>query len=430
MRIQTILIIGLILLFGGLAIAQSNTATSVAVPTAVTTTSASTTTAVVADADYCHAVDVLEEKATACRAAGKSYFFKTTSSNGVRCRDIECYDPASCPDDAEYTRAIDRCVNVEKVSYTKYQDDQGCTQIKCVAAQIPPTQRPDVTPDAATYCKKLVNEKGCVEIYCNDGYRYNSCEDTAACSAPPSQGVSCKAYTDSDGCYVQSCSNGKTDRSCPDRQSVKCEVEKLDDGCYIKKCSDGTKSTSCPQQAVTCSTERDSDGCVITKCDNGKYSKECPVADPVKEVKCEVFERSDGHKIKECDNGFRVDYTDLKAYCAKTGVNYENTDTAAATKCVYGDNGEYIARVSEDGTRTECVINFEAKTRYCTDGTVVKDGRNLTDPAANASGDITTTMETTLGNTGVTTTTATDAQGNSSPLDGLARFFASIFGGK
>ena len=419
MRIPTILIIGLVLLFGGLALAQSTT-TATATPTVVTVFNPTTTvtTVEVADTDYCHSLDALEEKARSCRAQGQSYYWITSTSDGERCKTIACVDPAVCPTVDQLEQKIEYCLEKEKVSYTKYQDEKGCTQIKCVA----PTasrlvDQPTYNQSENTTCKKIVNEKGCVEIYCNDGYRFNSCDDAKICTV---QNLACKSYTDADGCYVTSCSNGETKRSCPDKQEVKCEVEKLDDGCYIKTCSDGTRSTSCSAQTNVCRSVVDNDGCTVTKCENGKSSRECPVADVAKEVKCEVFERSDGHRIKECDNGFRVDYTQLKEYCAKTGVNYEDSAAAAAIKCVYGDNGEYTARVTDDGTRTECVINFEAQTEYCTDGTVAKETKQLPEAASDVA----------AGGNGNSNSANTAAPSpNASPIAGLMRFFASIFGG-
>lgn len=420
MRIQTLFIIGAILLFSGMSFAQTTATTTSAADVAVSTTA------------YCRPVDALEETARECREAGRSFYFtQSTNADGTACRDIVCQDPSVCPTMDMIERQINHCIVDEKVSYTKYVDEKGCTQVRCVATPHPVNTVP---PQATVTCKKTVSDQGCVEVFCNDGYRFNSCNDAGTCKV---QSLECKSYTDADGCYVRSCSNGLTNRSCPDKQEVKCEVETLDDGCFIKTCSDGTKATSCPQQNVVCKNTVDEDGCTVTSCDNGRYSRVCPDTAQDKEVKCEVFVREDGHTIKECDNGFRVDYSMLKDFCAQTGVDYTGFDNPPL-KCIYGPNSEYTLTL-ENGAQVECVINFENQTQYCTTGAVLKSA-GTSAPASDGDmvdstptpGRTTTTDQTPNDNESSptpTTNTGTGANASSNgPFDGLARFIASIFG--
>ncbi|MCI0558397.1 MAG: hypothetical protein MN733_07865, partial [Nitrososphaera sp.] len=201
------------------------------------------------------------------------------------CERVLCRQVNACPNSSALEATIERC-NKAGLNVTTYIDQYNCKQVYCGQGPRP------------VDCKKSVDNDGCVDIQCSDGFSFNSCDYKYQCR------IDCKTYTDENGCSVKKCSDGYEARECPSGE-VTCETYKTDSGCEMKKCSDGASYEYCPSDEE-CKTYKDEkSGCTIKECPDGYKARDCP-QDPQGEVECKTYEK-DGCKVKECTNGYAYD---------------------------------------------------------------------------------------------------------------------------
>lgn len=337
----------------------------------------------------CLSPEIIESNIRLCESQGGK---ATTYDTGDGCKAHYCTIPGKCPSTAHLQEQIAKCSKEGEEAVTYVKDD-GCKYVFCKG----PSKQTSFS------CTKTSDEKGCVKIKCEDGYYFDSCLQKQVCQA-----YECKTYIDVKGCTVRSCSDGYQSTECP-KEEITCKsVKNKETGCEVKECSNGQRYEYCPsKKEEECTLKTNDKGCLVKVCydpETGKerfFAQSCPSPKQGSEVVCKVYESNQG-KVKECDNGFRVSYDELQG-C----VDGDSGNGAKFRKCVYGSDSEYAAQFSSDGGMVECVIDFSTQYEICTDG-AQKRGGQLAVPAPEP--------------------TASETP-STNPLDALAKFFASIFGG-
>ncbi len=285
------------------------------------------------------------------------------------CRNITCNAKSICMTDEGLGEKVKACEKLG-TSFVTFLGADGCKQVRCEGEKKPVEYIP------ASACKKTVNEKGCVEIFCEDGFYSNLCLNKQVC-----YDLEYKKYVDAKGCTVVVWSDGREERSCPNKEII-CDVIENKDGCQVTECDDGTRKEYCPTKQE-CKVTRDIEGCDVKTCvdtTTGKqtyYARNCgPDALQTPKIECKVYTTNEG-TAKTCNNGFDVDYSLLKQYCEAAGVQFNSDNLEAGVKCPYGDNVEYVV----NGTGVECLIDFGAQRELCTDGTAKRGPEPFTGPA-------------------------------------------------
>ena len=303
---------------------------------------------------FCPEKEELEKQAMECK--NKGYSYKEYYDNN--CKYIECYkeQPTSCPSSEELEKQALTCKS-KGYDYTTYADALGCKYVKCG----------ELKPDEPVQCKKIVDEKGCVNVYCTDGYNFNSCVQDQICKEKRPE---CKVYKEGN-CIYKVCTDGYEAKECKEEKKVECKAYKDEKtGCEIKECSDGYKAKYCPTPSPECKVYKDDNGCAVKECNDGYKAKECPTEKKDKEVECKVYKDESGCLRKTCTNGFVSDSCEQQK--VKCEVSKDN-EGCEVKKCSDG----YVARncPSKVEKEVECKVIEEGPCtiKVCTDGYAAKE---------------------------------------------------------
>ncbi len=153
----------------------------------------------------CKTMEDLDKDITTCKEKGWMYNYDADSQG---CKIVKCEKTiVHCPTESQLNEEIKTCSKNWK--YEKYTDNTGCTRVRCkmncpdlnaeISAckgknmeyetsigdkgckkvmcremkQLSTQNTAKTTPD--TTCKKNTDSAGCISIYCNDGWKFNSC---------------------------------------------------------------------------------------------------------------------------------------------------------------------------------------------------------------------------------------------------------------
>lgn len=290
----------------------------------------------------CPLKNELGGSADVCKLQGMNYEY---AKDDKGCSYIKCVALKNCPDTSA---EINKCKKSNQ-TYAEFTDENGCKKIQCGKEE-----------GTSVTCKKSLTSNGCIQIKCDDNYFFDSCSYQTQCR------VDCKSYTDQDGCFVKTCSDGSEKKDCP-KKAVACEVIKTNEGCDKKICTDGYEAISCPPKEK-CKTYKDDNGCQVKECEDGYKNRECPQKVEEKELECKVYTDDRNCKVKVCSNGVKIDY------CAQPSCKVEtDKENCQVKKC---DDG-FVSRECPNKESIECQVITDKQTncvvKKCSNGYESKD---------------------------------------------------------